>query len=136
MSESKQIREGKEHSLSTFSLALRQVRSYICTFYKLGNQTHEFVQGHTEQESEPKPANSKAYLLILYEAIKVVKKVKGWRNVKKNKDGGEDIVSGEEVNKNLFVGTSPVAQCNNLPANAGDMGSSPGPGRSHMPRSN
>ena len=24
----------------------------------------------------------------------------------------------------------------NLPANAGDMGSSPGPGRSHMPRSN
>ena len=24
----------------------------------------------------------------------------------------------------------------NLPASAGDMGSSPGPGRSHMPRSN
>ena len=24
----------------------------------------------------------------------------------------------------------------NLPANAGDMGSIPGPGRSHMPRSN
>ena len=24
----------------------------------------------------------------------------------------------------------------NLPANAGDMGSNPGPGRSHMPRSN
>ena len=24
----------------------------------------------------------------------------------------------------------------NLPANAGDMGSSPGPGRSHLPRSN
>ena len=24
----------------------------------------------------------------------------------------------------------------NLPANAGDVGSSPGPGRSHMPRSN
>ena len=24
----------------------------------------------------------------------------------------------------------------NLPANAGDIGSSPGPGRSHMPRSN
>ena len=24
----------------------------------------------------------------------------------------------------------------NLPANAGDMGSRPGPGRSHMPRSN
>ena len=28
------------------------------------------------------------------------------------------------------------AVVNNLPANAGDMGSSPGLGRSHMPRSN
>ncbi len=28
------------------------------------------------------------------------------------------------------------AAVKNLPANAGDMGSSPGPGRSHMPRSN
>ena len=27
------------------------------------------------------------------------------------------------------------AMVNNLPANAGDMGSSPGPGRSHMPQS-
>ena len=32
------------------------------------------------------------------------------------------------------TGTSPVAQWN-LPANAGDAGLSPGPGRSHMPRS-
>ena len=29
-----------------------------------------------------------------------------------------------------------VAVVKNLPANAGDTGSSPGPGRSHMPRSN
>ena len=28
------------------------------------------------------------------------------------------------------------AAVKNSPANAGDMGSSPGPGRSHMPRSN
>ena len=28
------------------------------------------------------------------------------------------------------------AEVKNLPANAGDMGLSPGPGRSHMPRSN
>ena len=28
------------------------------------------------------------------------------------------------------------AMVKNLPANAGDMGSSPGPGRSHMPQSN
>ena len=29
-----------------------------------------------------------------------------------------------------------AAVVKNLPANEGDMGSSPGPGRSHMPRSN
>ena len=28
------------------------------------------------------------------------------------------------------------AMAKNLPANAGDMGSSPGPGRSHMPQGN
>ena len=36
-------------------------------------------------------------------------------------------------NKVFFPGGSVVE---NLPANAGDTGSSPGPGRSHMPRSN
>ena len=36
-----------------------------------------------------------------------------------------------------FHGGSPGgAVVKNLPANAGDKGSSPGPGRSHMPRSN
>ena len=35
--------------------------------------------------------------------------------------------------KNKIMGTSLVK---NLPANAGDTGSSPGPGRSHMLRSN
>ena len=32
-------------------------------------------------------------------------------------------------------GFSGGAVVKNLPANAGDMGSSPGPGRSHMPQS-
>ena len=34
-----------------------------------------------------------------------------------------------------FVGFPGGAVVENLPANAGDMGSSPGLGRSHMPRS-
>ena len=37
------------------------------------------------------------------------------------------------VNQGDFSGGAVVK---NLPANAGDMGSSPGPGRFHMPRSN
>ena len=35
-----------------------------------------------------------------------------------------------------YLGTSLVAQWLNPPANAGDTGSIPGLGRSHMPRSN
>ena len=38
----------------------------------------------------------------------------------------------ETANRDFHGG----AVVKNLPANAGDMGSSPGPGRSHMPRSN
>ena len=40
------------------------------------------------------------------------------------------------VSKALGVGFPGVAVVKNLPANAGDTGLSPGPGRSHMPRSN
>ena len=42
----------------------------------------------------------------------------------------EDIV---EVQSRDFLGGTVVK---NPPASAGDMGSSPGPGRSHMPQSN
>ena len=38
--------------------------------------------------------------------------------------------------KNLTPGFPSGAVVENLPASAGDMGLSPGPGRSHMPRSN
>ena len=38
--------------------------------------------------------------------------------------------------KNSIQGFPGGAVVKNPPANAGDMGSSPGPGRSHMPRSN
>ena len=38
--------------------------------------------------------------------------------------------------KNGVKGFPGGAVVENLPANAGDTGSSPGPGRSHMPRSN
>ena len=39
-------------------------------------------------------------------------------------------------NKNILLGFPGGAVVENLPANAGDTGSSPGLGRSHMPRSN
>ena len=39
-------------------------------------------------------------------------------------------------NQNVFRGFPGGAVVENLPANAGDTGSSPGLGRSHMPRSN
>ena len=39
-------------------------------------------------------------------------------------------------NKYCFWGFPAGAVVKNPPANAGDMGSSPGPGRSHMPQSN
>ena len=51
----------------------------------------------------------------------------------------------EETRENLNVRTESLfkdegfpdgAVVKNPPANAGDMGSSPGPGRSHMPQSN
>ena len=38
--------------------------------------------------------------------------------------------------KYLLLGFPGGTVVKNPPANAGDMGSSPGPGRSHMPRSN
>ena len=40
------------------------------------------------------------------------------------------------VNKNMASGFPRGAVVENLPANAGDMGSSPGLGKCHMPRSN
>ena len=50
-----------------------------------------------------------------------------------------DYVLDKEENLNLKrteLGFPGGAVVKNLPANAGDTGSSPGPGRSHMPRSN
>ena len=44
--------------------------------------------------------------------------------------------TGKEVVKLSLGGFPGGAVVENLPANAGDMGSSPGLGRSHMPRSN
>ena len=38
--------------------------------------------------------------------------------------------------QSVLLGFPGGAVVENLPANAGDTGSSPGPGRSHMPRSN
>ena len=43
---------------------------------------------------------------------------------------------GIKHNKNEIPGFPGGIVVKNPPANAGDTGSSPGPGRSHMPRSN
>ena len=40
------------------------------------------------------------------------------------------------IKKGMLLGFPGGAVVKNPPANAGDTGSSPGPGRSHMPRSN
>ena len=50
--------------------------------------------------------------------------LEGWdrEDRRKAQEGGDNFPGGAVVK--------------NPPANAGDMGSSPGPGRSHMPRSN
>ena len=51
------------------------------------------------------------------------------------------LVSSKEITqkkqiKTILAGFPGGAVVENLPANAGDTGSSPGLGRSHMPRSN
>ena len=53
--------------------------------------------------------------------------------VKMIQDLGKRI---ETCIKKIQEGFPGGAMVKNLPANAGDMGSSPGPGRSHMPWSN
>ena len=47
-----------------------------------------------------------------------------------------DYAESWEENQKREGGFPGGAVVKNPPANAGDMGSSPGPGRSHMPRNN
>ena len=49
---------------------------------------------------------------------------------------GRVLEPGNTVVKKVGRDFPGGAVVKNLPANAGDTGSSPGPGRSHMPRSN
>ena len=65
-------------------------------------------------------------------------KLNNWYEVKWpaiNIDGIQ-AVSWGELNKTLSWGFPGGAVVESLPAGAGDMGSNPGLGRSHMPRSN
>ena len=48
----------------------------------------------------------------------------------------DTVTSTQTYAKTSVVGFPSGAVVKNLPANAGDMGSNPGPERSHMPRSN
>ena len=77
-------------------------------------------------------------LEISYRKKKTVKNTNTWRlnnMLLNNQEITEEIK--EEIKKYLetrdFSGGAVVK---NLPANAGGTGSSPGPGRSHMPQSN
>ena len=48
----------------------------------------------------------------------------------------ESVIQSEVSQKENKMGFPGGTVVENPPANAGDMGSSPGPGRSHMPQSN
>ena len=54
-------------------------------------------------------------------------------NHKRREQRGREEKRPSKINPRDFPGGAVVK---NLPVNAGDMGSIPGPGRSHMPRSN
>ena len=54
---------------------------------------------------------------------------------RKETRGRESLVPEGTTQRTLVLGFPGGAVVKNPPANAGDMGSSPGPGRSHMPRS-
>ena len=59
------------------------------------------------------------------------------RKQKRNKKYLETNENGNTTYQNLWDMDFPGgAVVKNLPANAGDTGLSPGPGRSHMPRGN
>ena len=49
---------------------------------------------------------------------------------------GQETIYWKNKEKIKTLGFPGGAVVKNLPANAGDTGSSPGPGRSHMPQSN
>ena len=61
-----------------------------------------------------------------------IQQVRGWLLEK------HEPLKGKLKQNNVkqFWGFPGGAVVKNLPANAGDVGSSPGPGRSHMPRCN
>ena len=68
-------------------------------------------------------------------------KVKGWKEIfhtkVNDKKLGVAILISDKIDfKTKARGFPGGAVVGNMPANAGDMGSSPGPGRSHMPQSN
>ena len=67
----------------------------------------------------------------------LIRKVRCYKpcNVRRKKKTRKKTTNKTEVN-NLPEGFPGGAVVKNLPASAGDTGSSPGPGRSHMPWSN
>ena len=71
------------------------------------------------------------YTLNLYSAISQL-----YLNKNKKKKKGVSIATNTTNIKRIVRGFPGGAVVENLPADAGDTGSSPGLGRSHMPQSN
>ena len=87
-------------------------------------ETDEKVQGH-----QTPPI---LYFFLNKQCTHHFKKKKSNNLFKEQNDLNTVHYSLESKNRDFPGG----AVVKNPPANAGDMGSSPGPGRSHMPRSN
>ena len=80
--------------------------------------------------SEDKENFKFLFVLIYYQIVKI----SSCQNCQKyNQDNIKHPFKTANLNTSGFPGGAVIK---NLPANAGDTGLSPGPGRSHMPRSN
>ena len=99
------------------------------------NLTVHLKKLEKEEQTKPKVSRRKEIIKIRAE-INEIETRKTIAKISKTKSWFfENEI--ESVIKNLPTGSSLVAQWfENLPADAGDMGSSCGLGRSHMPRSN
>ena len=92
---------------------------YICAEYLLGGQENLFWDIWGKERSHTHTHTNTHKLKKITNSIKLLV-----------------LISYRHVKKKLCRGFPGGAVVENLPANAGDTGSCPGLGRSHMPRSN
>ena len=108
---------------------------------QINNLTLHLKQLEKEEQKNPKVSRRKEIINIrpeinekeMKETIAKINKTKSWFFEKINKI---DKALARLIKKKREKGFPGGTVVENLPANAGDTGSSPGLGRSHMPRSN